>query len=90
MIERVYLDNIRSFVNFEWRPGPLAILLGANGTGKTALLDALQSLQSFVMGDARSSNPSARPPAPAGRNSGASRRSSSMYKATAACTATAW
>ncbi|WP_434047598.1 MULTISPECIES: AAA family ATPase [Sorangium] len=54
MIERVYLDNIRTFVNFEWRPGPLALLLGANGAGKTALLDALRGLQSFLMGDASS------------------------------------
>jgi energy-coupling factor transporter ATP-binding protein EcfA2 len=54
VIERVYLDNIRTFVNFEWRPGALAILLGANGAGKTALLDALRGLQSFLMGDASS------------------------------------
>lgn len=54
MIERVYLDNIRTFVNFEWRPGPLAILLGANGSGKTALLDALRGFQAFVLGDASS------------------------------------
>lgn len=51
MIERVYLDNIRTFVNFEWRPGPLAILLGANGSGKSALLKVLEQLQSFLLGE---------------------------------------
>jgi predicted ATPase len=54
VIERVYLDNIRTFVNFEWRPGPLAILLGANGTGKTALLDGLRQVQAFLRGEASS------------------------------------
>lgn len=51
MIERVYLDNIWSHVNFEWKPGSLAILMGANGAGKTSLLDALKNLQSFVLGE---------------------------------------
>jgi predicted ATPase len=51
MIERVYLDNIGSFVNFEWRPGPLAILMGANGSGKTNLLHALICVQQFIRGD---------------------------------------
>lgn len=50
MIERVYIDNVWSYVNFEWRPGPLAILLGANGTGKTALLDTMSSVQALLNG----------------------------------------
>jgi predicted ATPase len=54
VIERVYLDNIRTFVNFEWRPGSLAILLGPNGAGKTALLDALHELQHLLLGEASS------------------------------------
>lgn len=52
MIERVYIDNVWSYVNFEWRPGPLAILLGSNGAGKTALLDILRSVQKLVLGEA--------------------------------------
>ncbi len=51
MIERLYLDNIRSFVNFEWRPDRLALLLGPNGAGKTALLETLAAVQRFVNGD---------------------------------------
>ncbi len=50
MIERLYVDNVWSYVNFEWRPGPLAILLGANGSGKTALLDTLSSVQGLLNG----------------------------------------
>jgi ABC-type hemin transport system ATPase subunit len=51
MIERLYLDNIRSFVNFEWRPDRLTLLLGANGAGKTALLETLAAVQGFLTGE---------------------------------------
>ena len=54
MIERVYLDNLWTFVNFEWRPGSLAILMGANASGKTALAEALRELQAFLLGEASS------------------------------------
>ncbi len=52
MIERVYLDNLWTFVNFEWRPGSLAILMGANGSGKTNLAVALRDVQAFLLGQA--------------------------------------
>jgi predicted ATPase len=51
MIERLYLDNIRSFVNFEWRPDRLTLLLGANGAGKTALLETVGAVQGFLTGE---------------------------------------
>lgn len=51
MIERVYIDNVWSYVNFEWRPGSLAMVLGANGAGKTALLDILDSVQDLLTGE---------------------------------------
>lgn len=50
MIRRLYLDNIRSFVNFEWSPERLTLLLGRNGAGKTAIFGALEALQRFVTG----------------------------------------
>lgn len=50
MIERIYIDNIRSFVNFEFRPGPMVLLAGANGSGKTALIEVIRSVQSMLMG----------------------------------------
>ncbi len=52
MIERLYIDNVRSFVNFEWRPARLNLLLGANGTGKTLLLETLFAVRSFLTGEA--------------------------------------
>ena len=44
MIERIYLDNIRSFVNFEWRPERLALLLGRNGEHLSCAEDLTEAL----------------------------------------------
>jgi len=52
MIERLYIDNVRSFVNFEWKPDRLSVLLGPNGAGKTLLLETLFALRGFVTGAA--------------------------------------
>jgi len=41
MITRLYLDNFRSFDNFEFRPGRQQLIFGGNGTGKSSLVDAL-------------------------------------------------
>jgi predicted ATPase len=51
MLTRVYIDNFRSFVNFEYRPERKQLLLGANGSGKSSLLDAIRYLKQFVQGD---------------------------------------
>ena len=48
MLTRVFIDNFRSFQNFEYFPQQRQLLLGANGTGKTSLLEALRRLKSFV------------------------------------------
>ena len=55
MIARIYIDNYRSFVNFEWKPGRLALMLGENGSGKTHLVGALAAIQDLVAfkGDTR-------------------------------------
>ncbi len=59
MIRRLYLDNIRSFVNFEWEPGKLSLLLGRNGSGKTALFETIAALRTFLLGgDTASAFPS--------------------------------
>ena len=50
MLTRIYIDNFRSFVNFDYRLERKQLLLGANGTGKSSLLDAIRYVQRFVKG----------------------------------------
>lgn len=52
MLTRIYIDNFRCFVNFEYRPERKQLLLGANGSGKSSLLTAIRHLKQFVKGDA--------------------------------------
>lgn len=54
MLTRIYIDNFRSFVNFEYKPERKQLLLGTNGSGKTSLLEAIRYIQRFVR---RSDNP---------------------------------
>lgn len=49
MITRIYIDNFRTLVNFEWKPGTLVLLMGDNGTGKSSILDVLWKLRRFVI-----------------------------------------
>jgi predicted ATPase len=51
MLTRVYIDNFRSFQNFEYIPEKKQLLLGVNGSGKSSLLEAIRRLKSFVNGD---------------------------------------
>src|SRR5271166_3744063 len=51
MLTRIYIDNFRSFVNFEYRPETKQLLLGPNGSGKSTLLQAIRYLKLFVKGD---------------------------------------
>ena len=49
MIEKLYVDNFKSLVNFEFEPGPVQLLLGRNGTGKSTFLEVLDILRSFLI-----------------------------------------
>lgn len=49
MLTRLYVDNFRPLVNFEWRPAQLALLLGANGSGKSAAIEALMGVRDLVV-----------------------------------------
>jgi predicted ATPase len=49
MIERIAIDNFRCFVNFELRPGDINLILGSNGAGKSALIDALAAIQEIAV-----------------------------------------
>jgi predicted ATPase len=51
MLTRIYIDNFRSFLNFEYRPQTKQLLLGPNGSGKSSLLEAIRYLKLFVKGD---------------------------------------
>ncbi len=53
MLTRVYIDNYRCFVNFEFRPEARQLILGLNGTGKSAFLEVLGLLRDFVAGGSK-------------------------------------
>lgn len=49
MLTRLYIDNFRCFVNFDYRPKSRQLILGRNGSGKSSLLDALLFVRQFVI-----------------------------------------
>jgi predicted ATPase len=49
MIVRVYVDNYKCFVNFEYQPAPLQLIFGENGSGKTGVFDVLECVRDFVV-----------------------------------------
>jgi len=53
MLKRLYIDNYRSFVNFEMKTDTDSSLLfiGENGSGKTSVLRVLSFLQRIASGD---------------------------------------
>jgi len=53
MLTRLEIDNFRCFEGFVWEPGPKQLILGANGCGKSSMMDALTNLRRFVGGDAK-------------------------------------
>ena len=48
MIERVYIDNYKCFVNFELQPQSIQLILGDNGSGKTTFFDVLETIRDFL------------------------------------------
>ena len=49
MSTRLYIDNFRCFVNFEYKPARRNLILGRNDSGKSSLLDALLGMRQFVI-----------------------------------------
>ena len=49
MLKRIFADNFRALVNFEFRPGDLSLLLGDNGSGKTSVFDVLGGLRDLIV-----------------------------------------
>ena len=50
MLKRVYIDNYKCLVNFEYRPGAAQLILGGNGTGKSSVFEVLSLLRSLLDG----------------------------------------
>lgn len=50
MLEKIRLKNFKSFVDEEVSLAPLTLLVGANATGKSNLLDAIRFLQGAALG----------------------------------------
>ena len=49
MLTRVYIDNYKSLVNFEFKPGPIQLILGDNGSGKSSFFEAISRLRQFLV-----------------------------------------
>lgn len=57
MINRLYIDNFKSLVNFELHLQELTLLLGPNGVGKTSVLDVVFALRQLLAGIAKVTDP---------------------------------
>src|ERR1700677_582112 len=53
MLTRLEIDNFRCFEGFVWEPARKQLILGANGCGKSSMMDLLSNLRRFVAGDAK-------------------------------------
>lgn len=49
MLRRIYVHNYRTLVNFDWRPPPVCVLVGENGAGKSALVEAIWLVRRVVV-----------------------------------------
>lgn len=47
MLTRLYVNNYRCLVNFEFKPSSKQLILGRNGSGKSTVLDVLSLLRDF-------------------------------------------
>ena len=61
MLKRVYIDNYKCLVNFELLPQRTQLILGANGSGKSAVFDVLWRLRQVITGEKKISQPQDRP-----------------------------
>ena len=53
MLKRLHIDNYKCLTNFDLCFGELTLLLGANGSGKSAVFEVVGKLRDFIRGDAR-------------------------------------
>ena len=50
MLNRIYIDNFRSLVNFEISFDSINLFLGANGSGKSTVFDAINRVKDLISG----------------------------------------
>ena len=50
MFERIYIDNYKAFVNFDLPLPRQSLFLGANGSGKTSVFEAIDLLRELMSG----------------------------------------
>ena len=62
VIERIRIENYKCLVDFDLRLKETTLLLGGNGTGKTAVLDVLYGLRKLLAGESKIADPVAFPP----------------------------
>lgn len=48
MLTRLFIDNYRCLVNFDLQLGSLGLLVGPNGSGKTAIFSAVSAIRRFI------------------------------------------
>ena len=51
MLTRLYCDNYKCLVNFEFRAQPLQLLMGRNGAGKSTVFEVLELISAFIRGE---------------------------------------
>ena len=56
MLKQIFIDNYKCLVNFELNLNKIALLLGANGSGKSSVLEVLLKLREFIAGTKRISS----------------------------------
>ena len=57
MLKRIYINNYKCLVNFDLPLKELTLFSGANGAGKTAILDAIFALHRLLGGSAKVGDP---------------------------------
>ncbi len=57
MLTRLYVHNYRCLVNFEFKPQQVQLLLGANGSGKTTVMDVIDGLRRVAIEGVRLDQP---------------------------------
>jgi predicted ATPase len=50
MLNRIYIDNFRSLVNFELSFDSINLFLGANGSGKSTVFEAINKVKDLIAG----------------------------------------